>query len=93
MKLTPTLDRVAILPDPKEEKSKGGILIPNKAQKEVNYGTVVAVGPGGFNMDGSRRPMSVAVKDRVFYNDCHLTETGSRVVIVDDEDVLAVAKD
>ncbi len=92
MKLTPTLDRVAILPDPKEKKSKGGILIPGQAQKEVNYGTVVAIGPGAFNMDGSRRPMSVAAKDRVFYSDCHLTETGSRVVIVDDEDILAVAK-
>lgn len=93
MKLTPTLDRVAILPDPKEEKSKGGIIIPGKAQKETNYGTVVAVGPGGFNMDGTRRPMSVKVKDRVFFTDCHLTQTGSKVVIVDDEDILAVAKD
>ncbi len=93
MKLTPTLDRVAIVPDPKEAKTKGGILIPGKAQKEVNYGTVVAIGPGGFNADGTRRPMSVAVKDRVFFTDCHLTETGSKVVIVDDEDILAVAKD
>lgn len=93
MKLTPTLDRVAILPDPKEEKTKGGILIPDKAQKEVNYGIVVAVGPGGFNQDGTRRPMSVKVKDRVFFTDCHLTETGSKVVIVDDEDILAVAKE
>lgn len=93
MKLSPTLDRVAILPDPKEERTKGGILIPGKAQKEVNYGTVLAVGPGGFNQDGTRRPMSVAVKDKVFYTDCHLTETGTKVVIVDDEDILAVAKD
>lgn len=84
---------MAILPDPKKEKTKGGILIPGKAQKEVNYGTVVAVGPGGFNDDGTRRPMSVAVKDRVFFTDCHLTKTGSKVVIVDDEDILAVAKD
>lgn len=93
MILTPTLDRVAIMPDPKEEKTKGGILIPGNAQKEVNYGTVIAVGPGGFNQDGSRRPMSVAVKDRVFFTDCHLTETGTKVVIVDDEDILAVAKE
>lgn len=93
MKLTPTLDRVAIMPDPKEEVSKGGIVIPGKAQKEVNYGTVLAVGPGGFNTDGTRRPMSVKVKDRVLFTDCHLTETGTKIVIVDDEDILAVAKD
>ncbi len=92
MRLVPTLDRVAILPDPKEEKTKGGIVIPGKAQKEVNYGTVLAVGPGGFNSDGTRRPMSVGVKDKVFFTDCHLTETGTKVVIVDDEDILAVAK-
>ncbi len=92
MTLSPTLDRVAILPDPKEEKTKGGILIPGKAQKEVNYGTVLAVGPGGFNADGTRRPMSVKVKDRVFYTDCHLTQTGGKVVIIDEEDILAVAK-
>lgn len=92
MKLTPTLDRVAILPDPKEEKTQGGILIPGQAQKEVNYGTVVAVGPGAFNQDGTRRPMGIKVKDRVFFTDCHLTKTGSKVVIVDEEDILAVAK-
>lgn len=93
MKITlkPTLDRVAILPDPKEEKTKGGIVIPGQAQKEVNYGTVLAVGPGGFNADGTRRPMGVKPKDRVFFSDCHLTETGSKAVIVDEEDILAVA--
>jgi len=90
MKLTPTLDRIAIIREKKEQVSKGGIVIPSDAQKESNYGEVVAVGPGGFNQDGSRRPMSVKVGDIVFFTDYHVTTTESKVVIVDDEDVLAI---
>jgi len=91
MKLTPTLDRIAIVREKKEQVSKGGIVIPGDAQKESNFGRVVAVGPGGFNQDGSRREVSVKVGDRVFFTDYHVTGTGADVVIVDDEDVLAIA--
>ena len=90
MKLTPTLDRVAIIREERKKKSDGGILLPNA--KDSNYGEVVAVGLGGFNMDGSRRPMSVKVGDIVFFTDYHVTTTESKVVIVDDEDVLAIVK-
>lgn len=90
MKLTPTLDRVAIIREDKEKVSAGGIIISQKAQKESNYGLVVAVGPGTFNMDGSRREMSVKKGDKVFFTDYHVTETKSKVVIVDDEDILAI---
>ena len=93
MKLEPTLDRVAIIRNQKETVSKGGIIIPDKAKEESNYGVVVAVGPGGFNQDGTRRPMSVKEGDRVFFTDYHITETDSKVVIVDEEDILAVVKD
>lgn len=93
MKLEPTLDRVAIIREEKEQVSKGGIILPDNAKKESNYGKVVAVGPGGFNQDGSRRPMSVKKGDRVFFTDYHTTTTDSKVVIVDDEDILAVVKD
>ena len=90
MKLTPTLDRVALIPEEKKKTSKGGIIIPDQAKKESNFGTVVAVGPGGFNQDGSRREMSVKKGDVVFFIDDHTTKTGSKIVIVDDEDILAI---
>jgi chaperonin GroES len=90
MKLIPTLDRVAIIREEKKKTSDGGIIIPNA--EESNYGEVVAVGPGGFNQDGSRRQMSVKVGDIVFFTDYHVTTTKSKVVIVDDEDVLAIVK-
>lgn len=93
MKLTPTLDRVAIEREDNEAKTKGGIILPDKAQKESNYGIVLAVGPGAFNADGSRRQMGIKVGDRVFFTDYHITTTGSNVVICDEEDVLAVAKE
>ena len=92
MKLEPILDRVAIIRDDKEKKTQGGIILAGDAQKESNYGVVVAVGPGGWNQDGSRRKMSVKVKDRVFFTDYHTTETGGKIVICDEEDILAVAK-
>ena len=90
MKLIPTLDRVAIKREEKKKTSPGGIIIPDKAKEESNYGTVVAVGPGAFNMDGSRREMSVKKGDVVFFTDYHVTQTESKIVIVDDEDILAV---
>ena len=90
MKLIPTLDRVAIIREERKKKSDGGILLSQK--KESNYGEVIAVGPGGFNMDGSRRPMSVEKGDIVFFGAYHDTATGSKVVIVDDEDILAIVK-
>lgn len=92
MKLIPTLDRVAIIREEKKKVSEGGIHLPGPAQPESNYGEVVAVGPGGFNQDGSRREMSVKVGDIVFFTDYHVTTTESKVVIVDDEDVLAIVK-
>lgn len=92
MKLIPTLDRVAIIREEKKKTSKGGIILPDSSKEESNYGTVIAVGPGGFNQDGSRREMSVKVGDVVFFTDYHITVTGSKTVIVDDEDILAVVK-
>lgn len=90
MKLQPTLDRVAIKRHPKEEKSIGGIVLPDNSKEESNYGEVTAVGPGAFNMDGSRRPMEVKRGDIVFFTDYHTTTEKSGIVIVDMEDILAV---
>lgn len=92
LKLQPTFDRVAIIREPKEQVSKGGIVLPKNAKEESNYGEVVAVGPGGFNDDGSRREMGIKVGDIVFFGDYHMTTTGSKVVIVDEEDILAIVK-
>ena len=92
MKLAPTLDRVAIRRDNKEKLSAGGIILGAKAEQKSNFGTVLAVGPGGWYQDGTRRAMSVKVGYKVLFTDYHTTETTSKVVIVDEEDILAVVK-
>jgi chaperonin GroES len=90
LKLNPTLDRVAIKREPKEAISEGGIIIPEEAKRETNYGEVVAVGPGGFNADGSMREMGIKVGDVVFFTDYHTTTTDCDIVLADEEDILAV---
>jgi len=90
LKLIQTLDRVAIIREQKKKTSPGGIILPDNAKEESNFGTVVAVGPGAFNMDGSRREMSVKKGDVVLFTDYHVTQTESKIVIVDDEDILAI---
>lgn len=61
----PLMDRVLVQKAEALAKSKGGILIPEKAQSKVLEGLVVAVGPGARNSTGAHIPMSVAVGDKV----------------------------
>ena len=65
--LEPLDDRVVVKPKPREERSKGGIIIPDTAKERPQEGEVVAVGPGRLKEDGTRIPMQVKVGDRVIY--------------------------
>ncbi|PNF29144.1 10 kDa heat shock protein, mitochondrial [Cryptotermes secundus] len=64
-RLIPLLDRVLIQKAEAVTKTKGGIVIPEKAQAKVLRGTVVAVGPGSRNQKGELVPLSVKVGDQV----------------------------
>jgi len=64
-RILPLFDRVLIQRAAAETKTKGGLLIPEKAQAKVNEGLVVAVGPGSRSESGATIPMSVAVGDKV----------------------------
>lgn len=93
MKIKPTLNRVAIKREDKETVTLGGIVLPDQAKKESNFGVIVAVGPGSFNMDGSVRDMGLKVGDRVLFFDNYETSTGiDGVVIADEEDIRAVVE-
>lgn len=92
MKIEPILDRVAVKREVKR-KSKGGIILPDNEKRDAEYGEVVAVGPGGFNMDGSRRDMGIKKSDIVFFDNYHVTTVKSNIVIVDEQDVLAIVRD
>lgn len=67
-KLEPLGDRVVIKPTPKEEVSKGGIVLPDTAQEKPQEGTVIAVGPGKVSDDGKRVGMDVKEGDKVIYS-------------------------
>jgi chaperonin GroES len=67
MKIEPLDDRIVVEPMEAEEKTKGGIVLPDNAQEKQQKGTVVAVGPGRVADDGKRIPMTVKKGDKVIY--------------------------
>ena len=96
MKLKPTLDRVVIKVESLPATSAGGIILPKAKDKDdgeeltSNYGVVLAVGPGGYNADGSQRKMPFKHGDKVFFTAYSLCETPDGLVIVEESDILAV---
>ena len=68
MKIKPLNDRVLVLREEEEQKSAGGIIIPDTAKEKPQRGKVVAVGSGKIGKDGKRIPMEVRVGDRVLFS-------------------------
>lgn len=64
----PLGDRVFVKVSPSEEKTAGGIYLPDNAKEKPQIGEIVAVGPGKRNDDGSRSPLDVGVGDKVLYS-------------------------
>ena len=83
MKFRPLHDRVAIRRVPFEEKTRGGIIIPDTAKEKPQEGEVVAVGPGTRDEKGKLLPPDVRVGDRVLFGKWSGTE-----VVIDGEDML-----
>ena len=91
MKFRPLHDRVLIEVLDSEEKTSGGIIIPDTAKEKPQEGKVVAVGPGKLAEDGTRIPMEVSVGDKVVYSKYGGTEykVGDiEYLVLRDEDVL-----
>ena len=91
-KIEPLGDRVVIKPTPKEEVSKGGIVLPDTAKEKPQDGKVIAVGPGRLSEDGKRIAMEVEVGDKVIYSKYAGTEfklDDDELVIMRESDILA----
>jgi len=91
-KIKPLGDRVVIKPSPKEEVSKGGIVLPDTAKEKPQEGEVIAVGPGRLTDDGKRIAMEVQVGDKVIYSKYAGTEfklDEQELVIMRESDILA----
>jgi len=67
-KIEPLGDRVVIKPIPKEEVSKGGIVLPDTVKEKPQEGEIIAVGPGKLSEEGKRIAMEVKVGDTVIYS-------------------------
>ncbi|MCE5240005.1 co-chaperone GroES [bacterium] len=91
--LQPLGDRVLVKPLEAEEKSAGGIILPEKAQEKPREGEVIAVGPGKVNDKGDRKVMTVKVGDTVVYSEYGGTEIsyeGTDYLLIDEGSILAV---
>jgi len=90
--LVPLGDRVVIKPTPKEEVSRGGIVLPDTAKEKPQEGEIVAVGAGKLTDDGKRLPMDVVVGDKVIYSKyagTEFKENDEELVIMRETDILA----
>ena len=96
MNIHPLGDRVVIKPLEAEEKTKGGIVLPDTAKEKPQEGKVVAVGKGKASEEGKIQPLEVKVGDKVLYGKYSGTEItskeGEELLIVREEDILAIVK-
>ena len=93
MKFRPLHDRVVIKRIEQEDKTKGGIIIPDTAKEKPQEGEVIAVGPGARNEDGELIPLDVKAGDRVLFGKWSGTEVkidGEELLIMKESDLLGI---
>ena len=93
MKIRPLQDRVIVKRLDEEEKTKGGIIIPDTAKEKPQEGKVIAVGKGKVTEDGKVIPLDVKVGDKILFGKYSGTEIkigGEEHLIMREEDILGV---
>ncbi len=91
--IKPLNDRVVVKVLEQEEKTRGGIVLPDTAKEKPQKGEIIAAGPGAVRDDGSRTPLEVKVGDKVLFAKYAGTEIkidGEEYLILREADVLAV---
>ena len=89
-RIRPLADRVVVKPQEKEERTRGGIFLPDTASKEKpQEGTIMAVGEGKLDDNGKRTPVAVKAGDRVLF----AKYAGTEVKIEDDDYLILAEKD
>ena len=95
MKFLPLHDRVLIEPLEAEEKTKGGIIIPDTVKEKPQQGKVIAVGGGVRGEDGKVRPLDVKAGDKVLFGKWSGTEVkidGKDLVIMKEADIMGIVQ-
>jgi chaperonin GroES len=93
MHFRPLHDRVLVKRISEEEKTAGGIIIPDTAKEKPSEGEVVAVGPGARDEDGKRVDMDVKVGDRILFGKWSGTEVkvdGEELLIMKESDIMGI---
>jgi chaperonin GroES len=93
MKMKPLADRVVVKPSEAEEKTKGGIIVPDTAKEKPVWGEVIAIGPGRVSDDGKVIATEVKVGDKVLYGKYSGTEVtvdGEDLLIMRESDIFAI---
>ena len=93
MAFRPLGDRVLIKRVEEEQKTKGGIIIPDTAKEKPQEGEVIAVGPGGRDESGKLTPIDIKVGDRILFGKWSGTEIkldGKDLLIMKESDILGV---
>jgi chaperonin GroES len=93
MKFRPLHDRVVVRRIEEDERTKGGIIIPDTAKEKPQQGEIVAVGPGATDEKGNVQPLDVKPGDRVLFGKWSGTEVkidGEELLIMKESDILGV---
>lgn len=93
MGFTPLHDRIAVKRVDEEDKTAGGIIIPDTVKEKPSEGKVIAAGPGARNKDGNITAMEVKVGDRVLFgkwSGTEITIDGDDLLIMQESDILGI---
>ena len=93
MKFRPLHDRIVVKRVTADDKTAGGIIIPDTAQEKPSQGEVIAVGPGGRDEAGKLIPIDIKVGDRVLFGKWSGTEVkidGQELLIMKESDILGI---
>src|SRR6188508_1632552 len=96
LKFRPLHDRVVVKRIDAEEKSAGGIIIPDTVKEKPSQGEVIAVGPGGRDESGKLIPIDIKAGDRVLFGKWSGTEVkidGEDLLIMKESDILGIVED
>jgi chaperonin GroES len=96
MKFRPLHDRVVVKRIDPEEKSAGGIIIPDTAKEKPSQGEITAVGPGGRDENGNLIPIDLKIGERVLFGKWSGTEVvldGSDLLIMKESDIMGVLEE
>ena len=93
MKIKPLNDRVLVVRVEEEQKTAGGIIIPDTAKEKPQEGEVIGVGPGKIGDDGKRTPLTVKAGDKILFSKYAGTEIkidGVEQIFMKEDDILGV---